>query len=135
MLRFHTRSRFVEVPGTQLQVVQATRYPEAWVRPPVVVQLFLPMVVHRIALKKRPGGLLGEWFALGCPEGLGDIEFAKLYAIPGHGNFWFPDRIRGAWRLPAGTVMNVGVCAPLGGMPGGGVQGEWLEGRLPQRVG
>ena len=89
--------------------------------------------MQRIA--RREMDLLGDWFALDCPDDLSDVEFARRYAIPGHGNQHFPKRVQGTLLLPRGTTLHVGVCAPLFGLPGGGVQGEWLDGPfIPSRI-
>jgi len=57
------------IPGTTIHLAaraiesRGTRYPEAWFGEVVTVQLDGILDVTRLA--ERPGGLLGEWFALG----------------------------------------------------------------------
>jgi hypothetical protein len=133
MIVLQSQGRVVGVPGSQLMEPHTTRYPEAWTGVPITVQLYEPVAARRIAPTETK--LLGEWFALDTDERTSNVEFAERSAIPGVGNVRFPKRVQGVIRLPAGTVLNVGIAAPLFGLPGGGIQVEWLDGpSIPTRV-
>lgn len=126
------------IPGTTIHLAaraiesRGTRYPEAWFGEVVTVQLDGILDVTRLA--ERPGGLLGEWFALG--DGPADpASFARRHAIPPRGNADFPRlHHRRIWRLLPGTVLNVGRCAPLFRLPGLGYQAEFVDGPLPMAL-
>ncbi len=118
----------IQLPGRAVES-RGTRYQEAWVGEVITVQLDGTLDVTRRA--ERPGGALGDWFALG--DGPNDpASFARRYAIPPRGNAPLPKlQHRLVWRLLPGTVLNVGRCAPLFRLPGLGYQAEFLEGPLP----
>ena len=70
-------------------------------------------------------GLVGRWFAIGDVVQTYD-EYRASRALPSH----FTDV---AWAiLPKDSVINIGRCAPLFKMPGGGEQAEWREGPPPR---
>lgn len=133
MLALRSQGRIVQIPGSQLMEPHSTRYAEAWAEMPVTVQLYRAVAAHRIA--KREMDLLGEWFSLDSDDGTSNVEIARRNSIPGSGNTVFPQRVRAVMHLPAGTVLNVGVAAPLFGLPGGGIQAEWIDGPyIPTRL-
>jgi hypothetical protein len=109
-----------------------TRYAEAWFGEVMTVQLDSTLDVTRRAA--HPGGLLGEWFALG--DGPTDpASFARRHAIPPRRNAELPRlQYRLIWRLLPGTVLNVGRCSPLFQLPGLGYQAEFLDGPLPMAL-
>lgn len=127
------------VPDSQIQLPASaiesrpTRYPDAWVGHVLTVELYSLLDVTRHA--ERPNGLLGDWFALDAAPG-DPAEIAARYAIPARGNAVAPELAhRIVWRLLPGTLLNVGRCAPLFGLPGLGFQAEFLDGPLPVPLG
>jgi hypothetical protein len=126
------------IPGTNIPLParavesRATRYLEAWFGEVITVQLDGTLDVTRLA--ERPGGVMGEWFAL--RDGATDpASFARRHAIPPRGNAELPRlQHRLAWRLLPGTVLNVGRCAPLFQLPGLGYQAEFVDGPLPMAL-
>lgn len=69
-------------------------------------------------------GPQGRWFAVGDIIMIYD-RYRASRALPGHFT-----HIAIA-TLAAGTILNVGYCAPLFGQPGGGDQLEFVEGPAP----
>jgi len=123
------------IPGTSFRLParavesRGTRYPQAWFGEVITAQLDGTLDVTRLA--ERPGGVLGEWFALGAGP-TDPASFARRHAIPPRGNAELPRlQHRLVWRLLPGTVLNVGRCAPLFRLPGLGYQAEFVDGPLP----
>ncbi len=115
-----------------------TRDAEAWLGHPLTVELYGAIAVTRLADRRprsfvpdrpgRPRDPLGDWFALE-PETLEPRQFARAHAIPQRGNEAVATLTHYAvWRLPAGTVLNVGRCGPKFGMRGLGIQAEFIDG-------
>jgi hypothetical protein len=121
----------VQLPARAIES-HSTRYPEAWLGQMMTVELYSPCLATRLA--ERPGGILGDWFALGdVPND--PAYFAKRHAIPPRGNARLPSlKHSGVWQLQPGTILNVGRCAPLFGLPGSGCQAEFLDGPLPRAI-
>ncbi len=101
------------IPGTNIRLsgraieTRATRYPVAWLGQVITVQLDGALDATRLA--QRPGGVLGDWFALGdVPQD--PAGFAKRHAIPAPGNSRLPQlQHRAIWRLlpaPCSTSVN-----------------------------
>ena len=126
------------IPGTKIRLParavesRATRYPQAWFGEVITAKLDGTLDVIRLA--ERPGGVLGEWFALG--DGPTDpASFARRHAIPPRGNAELPRLPHSlVWRLLPGTVLNLGRCAPLFRLPGLGYQAEFVDGPLPMAL-
>jgi hypothetical protein len=69
-------------------------------------------------------GLHGRWFAIGdVVQTYGQYRASR--ALPGH----FTEIALAT--IQAGTVLNIGRCAPLFSLPGGGGQIEFVDGPLP----
>ena len=127
----------IVLPARSLESRQ-TRETGAWLGHPLTVELYSAIDVTRLADRRsrssspdRPGrsrDLLGDWFALE-PETLEPRQFARAHAVPQRGNEAVARLTHYAvWRLPPGTVLNVGRCGPLFHMPGLGFQAEFIEG-------
>jgi hypothetical protein len=69
-------------------------------------------------------GIHGRWFAIGDVVQTYD-QYRATRALPAH----FTEIALA--RLDVGTVLNVGLCAPLFGLPGGGAQVEYVDGPRP----
>jgi hypothetical protein len=119
----------ITIPGSNVQlparaeVTQPTRSVQAWRGIYLTVELYRPVEAMRVAAK--PLGLVGDWFALGDwiqPRS----RYRELHALPTAFAF------QALATLRPGTVLNVGLCAPLFRQPGGGLQAEFLDGPLPQ---
>jgi hypothetical protein len=137
-MRFTVQDNDLVIPGTNIRMraraieSRPTRDTGAWIGEVMTVQLDGFLDVIRRA--DRPGGVLGDWFALGDAPA-SSWSFAQRHAIPPRGNAKLPRlEHRMTWRLLPGTILNVGRCAPLFQMTGLGYQAEFLEGPLPAAV-
>jgi hypothetical protein len=109
------------IPANSLPT-EPTRAPEAWTGMPLTVELYRPLEVLRVSASRL--GLVGDWFALGDWIQTRS-EYRRTRALPR--NFIY----QGVATLRPGTVVNVGICSPLFGHSGGGLQAEFLDGPLP----
>ena len=116
------------LPGVEVAPRERTLGKGAWLFDQyVTVRLYAPVEGMRVhtngrSFPQRPGSApQGRWVAIG------DViqtaaEIANSRSLPG----WFTHAARAL--VPAQTVVNVGICAPLFNATGGGAQLEYVSG-------
>jgi hypothetical protein len=125
---FVVSGRTITLPAVQVTPQAKTRDTRAWQSGQyVTVRLIEPIEAVRVHTNSRPypgrlpSAAAGAWVALD------DViqtsgELVRSRALPG------PFTHVGEALLPTHCTVNVGVCAPLFGHTGGGIQAEYVSG-------
>ena len=112
------------VPGVQLPTGTTDRA-DAWLGPYLTVQLTQPWEGLRVHVDGAPGTsqarLRGRWHAIGDFIATYS-EYLASRALPA------PFTKIALCTFQRGTILNVGRCAPLFNLAGGGEQAEWVSG-------